>query len=204
MVKKYGGWLVMRLEKIKVGLAITGSFCTLNSFIEPIKELAAEAESVTPIFSESISSFDTRFSTGEGRKDIIETITGKAAITTIIEAEHIGPKRPFDVLVVAPCTGNTLAKLASAITDNTVTMAVKAHLRNNYPVVIGISTNDGLGATAKNLGTLLNTKNIYFIPFYQDDPVNKEKSLTFKNNLLIDTILKAIDGKQIQPLIQTL
>lgn len=192
----------MKLEKIKVGLAVTGSFCTFNNFIGHIKELAAEAESVTPIFSESMSGFDTRFNTGKDRKDIVEAITGNAAITTVTEAESIGPESLFDVLVVAPCTGNTLAKLAASITDSTVTMAVKAHLRNNRPVVIGVSTNDGLGGNAKNLGALLNTKNIYFIPFYQDDPVNKEKSLTFVSDLTIDTILRAINGKQIQPLIQ--
>jgi len=193
--------VLMRLENIKVGIAITGSFCTLRDFIVHIKKLSEECAELTAIFSEAVNNYDTRFGSAWERKEIIEGITGQKPITTITEAEPIGPKQLFDVLTVAPCTGNTLAKLAAGITDNAVTMAVKAHLRNSKPVVIGLSTNDGLGANAKNLGQLLNTKNIYFIPFYQDDPVNKEKSITFRQELLIDAIEMALEDKQLQPVL---
>jgi len=191
----------VNLKNIKIGLAITGSFCTLNSFLPQIKALCAVCDNVTPIFSESVSKLETRFSTADERKTILEGITGRPAITSIVSAEEIGPGKLFDILVIAPCTGNTLAKIANAITDTTTTMAAKAHLRNNRPVLIGLSTNDGLGANARNLGFLLNIKNIYFIPFYQDDPALKPKSITFKDNLLIESIASALNNEQIQPVI---
>jgi dipicolinate synthase subunit B len=190
----------MEYRDIEVGLVITGSFCTFNEFEGYISELADTVKSVTPIFSESAKTFDTKFNTAAERRGLLEQITGKKAICSIIDAECIGPNKLFDIIVVAPCTGNTLAKLANGITDTTATMAVKAHLRNNRPVVIGISSNDVLGQNAKNLGILLNSKNYYFIPFYQDDPVKKEKSVIFRCELLIDTIEKALEGKQLQPL----
>lgn len=190
----------MKLQNVRVGIAVTGSFCTLSNFTDGIRELVTEAKSVTPIFSESVQRIDTRFATAAENITLIEGITGHAGITTIVEAERVGPAGMFDVLVIAPCTGNTLAKLYHGITDSVVTMAVKSHLRNLKPVVLGISSNDILGANAKNLGAMLNTKNIYFIPFFQDDPVNKEKSVTFKPDLLIETIQKAMEGRQLQPL----
>lgn len=190
----------MRLKSVKVGIAVTGSFCTLSGFIDSIRELANESESVIPIFSESVQTMDTRFGRAKENMKLLEDITGNTGLTSIIEAERIGPLNMFDVLVVAPCTGNTLAKIVLGITDSVVTMAVKSHLRNLSPVVIGVSSNDILGANAKNLGALLNFKNVYFVPFYQDDPINKEKSVTFKPELLIETIQKSMEGNQLQPL----
>jgi len=187
---------------IDVGLVVTGSFCTFNSFAGYISELTDAVRSVTPILSESAHMLDTKFNTSAERKSLLQQITGIKPITTVNAAETIGPGKLFDIIVVAPCTGNTLAKLANGITDTTATMAVKAHLRNNRPVVIGVSSNDILGQNAKNLGVLLNTKNYYFIPFYQDDPLAKEKSITFKCELLMDTITKALQHKQLQPIIQ--
>jgi dipicolinate synthase subunit B len=191
----------MTLDHVKVGLAITGSFCTLDNFYKHIGKLAKASGSVTPIFSETAYGLDTRFGEAAARVADIEKLTGTAAISTIAEAERIGPGRFFDVLVVAPCTGNTLAKLACGITDTAVTMAVKAHLRNNRPVVLGISSNDILGANARNLGVLLNTKHFYFVPFYQDDPENKTKSVSFDMDQLFAAVEKALDGEQLQPVL---
>src|SRR5699024_5282214 len=134
-------------------------------------------------------------------KEKLREITGKELIVTIVDAEPVGPKLNLDVIVVAPCTGNTIAKLANAITDTSVTMACKAHLRNQKPVVLAIATNDGLGANGKNIGLLMNTKNIYFVPFGQDDPYNKPNSLIAKFDYIEDTIEKAIEGQQIQPVL---
>jgi len=191
----------MHLEGIKLGFALTGSFCTFAKVIQELERIAAEGVEIYPIISDSVDRFDTRFGKSEETKEKLREITGKYIISTIVDAEPIGPKSMLDIIVVAPCTGNTLSKLANAITDTPVTMAVKAHLRNNKPVVIAISTNDGLGANAKNLGILLNTKNVYFVPFGQDDPVKKCNSLVAKFELLIPTINEALKGKQIQPLL---
>jgi dipicolinate synthase subunit B len=154
---------------------------------------------VTPIFSEAVQNTDTRFATARENIRLLTEITGNGGIKSITDAEQAGPQKLFDIITVAPCTGNTLAKIAIGITDNTVTMAVKAHLRNLRPVVIGVSSNDILGANAKNLGVLLNYKNIFFIPFFQDDPINKEKSVTFKPELMIETLRSALMGRQLQP-----
>ena len=191
----------MLLSGIKVGFALTGSFCTFAKVMPEVERLIKEGAEVFPIVSESVKNFNTRFGNSDEWLLKLEGITGKKIISTIIDAEPIGPKSLLDVLVVAPCTGNTCAKIANAITDTPVTMAVKAHLRNGKPVVISISTNDGLGLNAKNIGLLLNMKNIYLVPFGQDDPVKKPNSLVSKNELLIDTILEAMRGKQIQPLL---
>lgn len=191
----------MRLQNIKVGFALTGSFCTFSKIIPEIQKLVNEGAEVFPIMSEASYNIDTRFGNAEDFINRIEEITNKKIISTITEAEPIGTEAFLDILVVAPCTGNTLAKLANAITDTTVLMATKAHLRNNKPVVIGISTNDGLGANAKNLGLLLNTKNIFFIPFSQDNPSIKQNSIVAKMELIIETILEALKGKQVQPLL---
>ncbi len=191
----------MRLENIKIGFCVTGSFCTFIKVFKEIVNLVNEGAIVTPIISNSVDQCDTRFINAQDTKTVLQDITGNEVINTIQLAEPIGPKKLFDIMVVAPCTGNTMAKLANGITDTPVTMAVKAHLRNNLPVVIGISTNDGLGAGAKNLGLLLNTKNFFFIPFGQDDPVNKEKSLVLDEKKLIDTVCEALVGKQFQPML---
>lgn len=191
----------MLLKELKVGIAITGSFCTFETILVEIKRLVDEGADVYPIMSFNASNFDTRFGKANDWKDKIREVTGKEIISTIQDAESIGPKAYLDILVVAPCTGNTLAKLANAITDTPVSMAWKAHLRNNKPVVLGISTNDGLGANAKNLGILLNMKNVYFVPFGQDDAIKKCNSLIADYEMTIPTVLSALEGKQIQPLL---
>lgn len=191
----------MLLQDIKVGFALTGSFCTFARIVPEIEKLVAEGADIMPIMSETVDGTDTRFGKADEWKMKIEAITGKKIVKSIPEAEPIGPKALLDVLVVAPCTGNTLAKIANAVTDTSVTMAVKAHLRNNRPVIIAVSTNDGLSANAKNLGQLLNVKNVFFVPFGQDDPLKKENSLVAKFDMIIPTILDAMKGKQIQPLL---
>lgn len=190
------------MNKIKAGFALCGSFCTISDSIEQMKQLTENGYDLFPIFSEAVCSFDTRFGKAADIKARVEEITGKEIITNIKDAEPIGPKKLFDVLIVCPCTGNTLAKLANGITDSSVTMAVKAHLRNMRPVILAIATNDALGASAKNIGALLNYRDIYFVPFSQDDPVNKEKSLISDFSLLQDTINAALNGKQIRPVIK--
>ncbi len=191
----------MEINKLKVGLCVTGSFCTINDNIHILQGLKSKGVDITAIFSNTVSSSINKFSDPEKRYKIFESLSEKKVIDTIEKAEPIGPKKPFDILLILPCTGNTLSKIANGITDTPVTMAVKAHLRNNLPIVIAISSNDALGANAKNLGLLLNTKNIYFVPFYQDSPNDKEKSLMFKDTKLIDTLLSATNKKQLQPII---
>jgi dipicolinate synthase subunit B len=191
----------MLLNGIKVGIALTGSFCTIGKVIPEIEKLVLEGADVYPAISEVVDKFDTRFGKAEDWKGKLKNITGKDIISSIVEAEPIGPKAFLDVLVVAPCTGNTLSKIANAVTDTTVTMACKAHLRNQKALVIGISTNDGLSANAKNLGLLLNMRNIYFVPFGQDDPVKKCNSLVADMGKLIPTIKLALEGIQIQPVL---
>ncbi len=191
----------MKLENLNIGICVTGSFCTLNDNLQVIESIKNEGASITAIFSNTVSDSTNKFSNSISRYETFEKLTQKNIINTIEKAEPIGPKKPFDVLLVLPCTGNTLSKIANGITDTPVTMAVKAHLRNNLPVVIALSSNDALGFNAKNLGLLLNSKNIYFVPFYQDSPLDKEKSLMFKGDKVIDTLLCALEKKQLQPLI---
>lgn len=191
----------MNLKGLRIGFCICGSFCTFEDIIPEIKRLVDEGAKVTPIFSDSTYTMDTRFFMAQDFKSIIEEITGNSVVKNIVEAEPIGPQKLFDIIIVAPCTGNTIAKLTYGITDTAVTMACKAHLRNQRPVIIGISTNDGLGANAKNIGLLLNTKNIYFIPFGQDNAIKKNNSLVAKFNMTLPTIGKAMEGAQIQPLL---
>lgn len=191
----------MKLEQARIGLAITGSFCTLNDFLPALTQLAEHTASLTAIFSPAVCTSRNRFSTPEQRRDFFTRLTGREIISNIDTAEQIGPNAPFDLLCVAPCTGNTLAKLCSGVTDTAVTMAVKAHLRNQRPVLLALSSNDLLGANAKNLGAMLNTKDVYFVPLYQDDPQKKEKSLTFRQDLLQEAMQAALDGAQLQPLL---
>lgn len=189
------------LEGIKIGFALTGSHCTIAKIFEQIEKLKESGAEVKAIISPSLDCTDTRFGKAEHWKQRLNEITGCEIIDSIVMAEPIGPENLFDVLVIAPCTGNTLAKLANGITDSTVLMATKAHLRNQQPLVLSISTNDGLGLNAKNIGTLINTKNIYLVPFSQDSPYEKSSSLVAVLDLLIPTINAALDGKQYQPLI---
>ncbi len=189
------------MQNIKLGFAMCGSFCTINDALNEMTELKNKGFDITPIFSEVVSKFDTRFTKAKELRDTVEELCENKVISSIVEAEPIGPKRMFDLLLVCPCTGNTLAKLANGITDSTVTMAVKAHLRNNKPVVLSIATNDALGGSAKNIGLLLNMKNIYFTPFRQDDPIKKEKSIIADFSKNYSTIIEALNGKQITPLL---
>ncbi len=191
----------MILRGLKVGFCVCGSFCTFDAVIPEIRKLVAVGAEVTPIFSDAVYNWDTRFYSAKEFRSIVEGITGKQVIKSVIEAEPIGPEKLMDIVIVAPCTGNTMAKLANGITDSPVTMACKAHLRNQRPVVLAISTNDGLGPNAKNIGMLLNMKNIYFTPFGQDDPINKNNSLVAKFDLILPTIEKALKGEQIQPIL---
>lgn len=189
------------MKDIKLGFAMCGSFCTINNALKQMRQLKDDGFKITPILSEIVCSYDTRFTKASELRATVEDICQEKVISSIVEAEPIGPKRLFDALVVCPCTGNTLAKLANGITDSTVTMAVKAHLRNNRPVILAIATNDALGGSAKNIGLLLNTKNIYFVPFGQDDPIKKEKSIIADFSLVYDTVSEALNGKQIAPLL---
>ncbi|HZJ83169.1 MAG TPA: dipicolinate synthase subunit B [Clostridia bacterium] len=191
----------MNIKGLKIGFCITGSFCTFDQIIPEVTKLVIRGADVTPIFSNAVYTMDTRFFLAKEFQTIIESITGKKIIKDIVEVEPIGPKKLMDVIVVAPCTGNTIAKLTYGITDTAVTMACKSHLRNQRPVIIGISTNDGLGGNAKNIGLLLNTKNIYFVPFGQDDAIKKNNSLVSKLEMILPTIEDAIEGRQIQPLL---
>ncbi len=191
------------LKGVRVGFALTGSFCMLSNTLEALKELASCGADITPIMSEITASTDTRFGTAAHFKNEIKEITGKSEIIcSIRDAEPIGPKKLLDVLVIAPCTGNTLSKLALGITDSCVTMAAKAHLRNGGPVIIGISSNDGLSNTSKNIGLLMNSKNIYIVPYAQDDSVKKPTSVVSIMSMIPDTIAAAQKGVQLQPLIK--
>ncbi|MBE7028194.1 MAG: dipicolinate synthase subunit B [Ruminococcaceae bacterium] len=191
----------MDLKDKKIGFAMTGSFCTFKKVIEELKLLCETGAEIFPIMSIPSSSFDTRFGSADGFMTEIRNITKKEIITTIPGAEPIGPKNYLDALVISPCTGNTLAKLACGITDTPVTMAAKATLRNKKPVIIAVSTNDGLSASAKNIGLLLNTKNIYFVPFSQDDCINKPTSLVADMTKITQTVKDALSGTQLQPVI---
>lgn len=182
---------------MKIGYCLTGSFCTFDKTIKVIEKLVNDGHIVTPIMSENAYNINTRFGNAVDIQNKIIEITGNSIIHTIEQAEPIGPKKMFDVLAVVPCTGNTLAKLSNGIVDTTVTMAVKSHLRNNRPVVIGISTNDALGGAAKNIGTLLNYKNYYFVPFGMDNFEKKPKSMVCDFDKVCDTITNAEKGIEI-------
>lgn len=191
----------MKLEGKNIGLAITGSFCTFEKIEKEIQNLMEKGGNIYPIFSTNVQFTDSRFGNAKSYMERISALTGNKPILTLNEAEPIGPKGYLDILVIAPCTGNTLAKLANGITDTPVLMAAKAHLRNLKPLVISISTNDALGMNFKNVGELFNVKNIYFVPFRQDDPVKKPNSMIAHTELIGDTLELALEGKQIQPVI---
>ncbi len=190
------------MNSIKVGYCLTGSYCTFQKSLAVLSGLLEDGFEVFPMMSENAYKTDTRFGKASEFIEKIEQMTGKKVLSTISEVEPIGPKKYIDVMVVSPCTGNTLSKLANGITDTAATMAVKACLRNSIPVVIALATNDGLGQSAKSLGMMLPVKNVYFVPLSQDDPVKKPTSLVCDFTKVKDTIKLALEGTQIQPVIK--
>lgn len=189
------------MEQLHVGFALCGSFCTLSKAVDALRELAARGYSLWPILSEITACTDTRFGKAAEFRAQIEDICGRSSITTVAQAEPIGPKKLLDVLVICPCTGNTLAKLAHGVTDGPVTMAAKAHLRNGRPLVVAPSTNDGLSASAPNIGALLGRKQVYFVPFGQDDFRGKPTSLVADFSRVADAVEAALRGEQLQPVL---
>ncbi len=191
----------MNLEGKKIGIALTGSFCTFEKVFFTLQKLKDSGAELYPILSDASQTISSRFGTPALYLEKLKTITGREPILSIETAEPIGPSGYLDILVILPCTGNTAAKLANGITDTPVLMASKAHLRNNKPLVISISTNDGLGMNMKNIGLLLNAKNIYFVPFGQDNSEKKPNSLVANTDLLIPTLEAALENRQYQPVL---
>lgn len=183
-----------------VGFALCGSFCTFAS-VFPVMESLAKSHTVVPIFSQIAATTDSRFGTAQAHLSRAEAICGRKPILTIEAAEPIGPKKLLDALIIAPCTGNTLSKLAHSVADTPVTMAAKSHLRNGRPVIVAVSTNDALCGAAENIGKLLARKNYYFVPFGQDDPVQKPTSMVADFKMIPETIDAALSGKQLQPIL---
>lgn len=190
----------MRHERL--GFALCGSFCTHKEVLKELEALCREYETVLPIVSQACQQTDTRFGTAAEFLAAVEKLTGHKPIDSISGVEPIGPKKLLDILVIAPCTGNTLAKLAAGITDTPVTMAAKAHLRNDRPVVLAIATNDGLSAAARNIGELLVRKNYFFVPFGQDDFQRKPCSLMADFTRIGETAAAALEGRQLQPVLR--
>ena len=189
------------MKRLRIGLALTGSYCTYDKALAALEALA-QRHDVTALMSENAHATDTRFGDAAGFVKRLEELTGKPVLHTIVQTEPVGPQALFDVLAVAPCTGNTAAKLAAGITDTAVTMAVKSQLRGGKPVVLAFGSNDGLGASAKNIGELLDRKHIYFVPMFQDDPVKKPRSLASDYSLLEAAILAAHEGRQLEPIFE--
>ena len=191
----------MNIEGKKIGFVMTGSFCTFKKTIDELKKIVELKANVVPIMSENSYTMDTKFGRAKDFIDEIEGITENKILHTIQEVEPLGPKNMLDILVVAPATGNTMAKLANDIIDGPATMAVKSHLRRERPVVIAISTNNGLSGAGENIGKLFNRKHYYFVPFRQDNPITKPRSIVFDPAYLIKTIEEALEGEQIQPML---
>ncbi len=189
------------LQGKRIGLGITASHCTYEAIMPVLDSLKAAGATVVPIITHSVLTAATRFGTGEEWIAKIEEATGEKVISTIVGAEPFGPKNPVDCMIIAPMTGNSLSRFANAATDSPVLMAAKATLRNNSPVLLGISTNDALGLNAGNLMKLLNMKNVFFIPFGQDDPFLKPNSLISDFNLMVPAAAAALDNRQLQPLL---
>lgn len=185
---------------MNIGFAFTGSFCTYSK-VFPILEQLSREHRVTPVFSPAAATVDSRFGTAREHLARAEELCGCPPICSIDQAEPIGPKKLFDILVIAPCTGNTLAKLAHSLADGPVTMAAKSHLRNGRPILLAVSTNDGLGGAAENIGRLLARKHYYFVPFGQDDPLQKPTSLVADFEKLPQALAEALEGRQIQPIL---
>ena len=188
-------------SRARIGFALCGSFCTLKKMTDQLERLAEIGYDLTPIMSENTYTTDTRFGKAEEFVQRVENICGKPVLHRISEVEPIGPKKLLDLLVIAPCTGNTLAKLANGISDSAVSLAAKAHLRNERPVLDAVSSNDALSGNARNLGTLMNTKNYFFVPFGQDDAVKKPTSLVAKTEMIPEAVKAALEGRQIQPIL---
>ncbi len=189
----------MELKDKRIGFAFTGSFCTIISAYEQMVKLTKLCKQVVPIFSFAVSNYDTRFVKANDFANMVREAAGIEPITTIYDAEPIGPKKLLDAVVIAPCTGNSIAKFANGITDTPVLMAAKAHLRNGGPIVIAVSTNDALGANGQNIGKLMNQQNIYIVPMKQDAPKGKPNSLVADMDMIIPTLECSFDGKQINP-----
>lgn len=192
----------MDIKGKKIGIALTGSFCTFEKMFQELQKLKDAGADIYPIMSDASQTIESRFGKPDTYITRIKEITGKDPIMSIPDAEPIGPKAYLDALAILPCTGNTAAKLANGITDTPVLMAAKAHMRNNKPLVISISTNDGLGMNLKNIGLLCNSKNIYFVPFGQDNYQTKPNSLVAHVELLIPTLEMALEHKQYQPILK--
>lgn len=191
----------MNWSGITVGYALSGSHCTFAEVMPEIKRFVDAGANVVPIVSNTLMTTDTRFGKSEDWQTQLKEITGNELISTIVQAEPLGPSKLLDVLVIAPCTGNTTSRLANAITDSAVLMAAKAQMRNGRPIVLAISTNDGLGLNAANIAKLLVAKHIYFVPFGQDNPVQKPNSLVARMDLVLEACEAALQGKQLQPLL---
>ena len=191
----------MNWNGITVGYALSGSHCTFAEVMPQIQRFVDAGAKVIPIASNTLVTTDTRFGTAAEWQRQLKDITGNDIISTIVQAEPLGPSKLLDVLVIAPCTGNTTSRLANAITDSAVLMAAKAQMRNSRPVVLAISTNDGLGLNAANIAKLLVAKHIYFVPFGQDNPVDKPNSLVARMDLILEACEAALHGKQLQPLL---
>lgn len=191
----------MEVKEKNIGFVLTGSFCTFKKTIPQIKKLKKLGASILPIMSKHSYTLDTKFGKAQDFISEIEKICNKKIIHTLQDAEPIGPKHLTDIMIVAPASGNTMAKLAVDIIDTPATMAVKSHLRNNLPVVIAPSTNNGLGANMINIGSLLNRKNYYFVPFKQDNPISKPRSIIFDPEYIVKTIEYALDNTQIEPIL---
>ena len=188
------------MDQLRLGFAVCGSFCTLALALKELETLAGDVD-LYPIASPIVRRTDTRFGRAVDWLARMEAAAGRAVITTVAEAEPIGPKKLLDALVIAPCTGNTLAKLAAGVTDTSVTMAAKAHLRNGRPLILAPATNDALGAAAKNIGALMNARNVYFVPMAQDDPAGKPTSVIADFSRIRETVTAALQGRQIQPVL---
>ena len=189
------------MENLTLGFAMCGSFCTFQTVLEQLKQLKEEFPNIIPIMSEITYETDTRFGSAESFRAQLETICGHPVLHTIPQTEPFGPKKLLDALVIAPCTGNTLGKLANGIADSSVTLACKAHLRNERPVILAVSTNDGLGANAVSIGKLLGRKHLYFVPFGQDAPFSKPCSLVADFSKLTPAVQEALQGRQLQPIL---
>lgn len=191
----------MNWQGITVGYAVTGSHCTLAEVMPQIQRFVDDGAKVVPIVSQSVLTTDTRFGKSEDWQKQLKDITGNDIIASIVDAEPLGPKKLLDIMVIAPCTGTTTSKLANAVTDSPVLMAAKAQMRNGRPLVVAISTNDGLGFNLANIAKLIIAKNLYFVPFGQDNPTEKPNSLVARMDLVPEACLAALEGKQLQPLI---
>ncbi len=192
----------MSEAKGHIGFAMCGSFCTLERSLKVMQELAGQGWRITPLMSDMVYQCDTRFGTANSFRERVTEICGDDIIHTIVDAEPLGPKLHLDALVILPCTGNTLAKMAQGITDSTVTMAAKAQLRSNRPVVVGLASNDALSANLRNIGMMLSRKQVFFVPLFQDDPLSKPHSLICRFELTPKTLDYALNAKQLQPLLQ--